>query len=221
MRHLQDPLNDEQRRLSDVRDALDKEMQLTKQLEEKLSFEKLLKSEVECELAKSRANLAEVTRAKEAFQEELNKGRSLVRESASKSREGEDNAKQKDEVNDELKSEVNTLRENYIKREGKQFMVLENFERSERPNSEEDGEINSFVIEAPAEKIRVDEATIVETVAFGVDANFRKEDNGEVEEVDFVDNVNFLETADYVAEESVKDVAIGDNLPVMQITGIT
>ena len=38
-RHLQDSLNNEQRRLSDVRDALDKEMQLTKQLEEKLSFE--------------------------------------------------------------------------------------------------------------------------------------------------------------------------------------
>ena len=32
MRHLQDVLNDEQRRLSNVKDALDKEMQLTKQL---------------------------------------------------------------------------------------------------------------------------------------------------------------------------------------------
>lgn len=40
MRHLQDSLSDEQRRLNNVRDALDKEMQLTKQLEEKLSFEK-------------------------------------------------------------------------------------------------------------------------------------------------------------------------------------
>ena len=49
-----------------MRDALDKEMQLTKQLEEKLSFEKLLKSEVERELAKTRANLAEVTEAKES-----------------------------------------------------------------------------------------------------------------------------------------------------------
>ena len=55
----------------------------------------------------------------------------------------------------------------------------------------------------------------------GVDAKFRKEDYGEVEEVDFVDNVNFLETGSYVAEESVKDVAIGDNLCLMQITGIT
>ena len=80
-------------------------MQLAKQLEEKLCFKKLLKSEVECELAKSKANLAEVTRAKEALQQELNKDRSLVRESANKSREGEDNAKQKDEVYDNLKSE--------------------------------------------------------------------------------------------------------------------
>ena len=55
-----------------MRDALDKEMQLNKQLEEMLSFEKLLKSEVECELAKSRANLAEVTKAKKALQQESN-----------------------------------------------------------------------------------------------------------------------------------------------------
>ena len=122
---------------------------------------------------------------------------------------------------DELKSEVNTLRESCIRCEGKQFMVSENFERSERPNKEKDGEISSFIIEATTKKIRVDEATTVGAVAFGVDANFRKEDNGEVEEVDFVDNVNFLETADYVDEVSVKDVAIGDNLSVMQITGIT
>ena len=67
MAHLQDSLNDEQRKLSDVRDALDKEMQLNKQLKEKLSVEKLLKSEVERELAKTRANLAEVIKAKEAL----------------------------------------------------------------------------------------------------------------------------------------------------------
>ena len=109
IRHLQGSLDDQQRKLSDVRDALEKEMQLTKQLEEKLSFEKLLKSEVERELAKSRANLAELTRAKEALQQEVNKDRSLVRKLANKSREGEDNAKQMDEVYDELKSEVNTL----------------------------------------------------------------------------------------------------------------
>ena len=215
MRHLQDSLNNEQRRLSDMRDALNNEVQLTKQLEEKLSFEKLLKLEVERELAKSRANLAEVTRTKEALQQQLNKDRSLVCESANKLREGEDNAKQKDEVYDEVKSEVNTLRENCVKREGKQFMVSENLERSERANKEKDGEISSFIIEAPAEKIRVDEATTVGTEAVGVDANFRKEDNDEVEEVDFVDNVNFLETDDYVAKESVKDVAIGDNLSLM------
>ena len=172
MKHLQGSLNEQQRRLINVEDALNNEVQLTKQLEEKLSFEKLLKSEVEGELAKSRANLAEVTRAKKALQQELNKDRSLVRESANKSREGEDNAKQKDEVYDELKSKVNTLRENCVKREGKQFMVSENFERSERSNKEKDGEISSFIIEAPAEKIRVDEATTVGAV--GVDANFRK-----------------------------------------------
>ena len=72
MTHLQDSLNDQQRRLGNVRDALGKEMQLNKQLEEKLSFEKLLKSEVKRELAKSRANLAEVTKAKEALQQESN-----------------------------------------------------------------------------------------------------------------------------------------------------
>ena len=60
-------------------------------------------------------------------------------------------------------------------------------------------------------------------VAVGVDADLSKKDNVKsvVEEVDFVDNVNFIKTADYVAEESVKDLAIGDNLSLMQITGIT
>ena len=78
IRHLQGSLDDQHRKLSDVRDALDKEMQLAKQLEEKLSFEKLLKSEVERELVKSRANLAEVTRTKDARQQEVNKDKSLV-----------------------------------------------------------------------------------------------------------------------------------------------
>ena len=41
------------------------------------------------------------------------------------------------------------------------------------------------------------------------------------EEVDPVDDVNFLEIGGYVAKESVKDVAIGDNLSLMQSTGIT
>ena len=169
MRYLQDLLNDEQRRLSDVRDALDKEMQLTKQLEEKLSFEKLLKSEVKRELAKSRTNLAEVTKANEALQQELNKDNSLMRETASKLRDGEDNTKQKDEVYHELKSELNTPRENCVQRERKQFMVAENLERLKRFNREKDGEISSFMIEVPAEKIRVDEATNV-----GADANLSK-----------------------------------------------
>ena len=103
-------------------------------MEEKLSFEKLLKSEVECELAKSRANLAEVTGTKEALQQEVNKDKSLIHEVASELREGEDNAKQKDEVYDELKSEVNTLRENCIKCEGEQFMEPERLERLKRLN---------------------------------------------------------------------------------------
>ena len=54
-----------------------------------------------------------------------------------------------------------------------------------------------------------------------MDTSISKKDDGEVEEVDFVDNVNFLETVDYVAKESVKDVAIGDNLSHMQSRGIT
>ena len=128
---------------------------------------------MECELAKSRANLAEVTRAKEALQQELNENKSLMRESANELRDGEDNAKQKDEVYEVLKSESNTLRENCVQRERKQFMVPENLERSERLNSEEDVEMDSFVIEVPAEKIRVDEATTVGAVAVGVDANFK------------------------------------------------
>ena len=43
IRHLQGSLDYQQRKLSDVGDALNKEMQLTKRLEEKLSFKKLLK----------------------------------------------------------------------------------------------------------------------------------------------------------------------------------
>ena len=46
------------------------------------------------------------------------------------------------------------------------------------------------------------------------------EDDGEVG-VNFVDKICFLETDDYVAEELVRDVAIGDSLSRMQITGIT
>ena len=53
------------------------------------------------------------------------------------------------------------------------------------------------------------------------DLSKKKDVKSVVEEVDFVDNVNLLETVDYVAKESVKDVAIGDNLSHMQITGIT
>ena len=44
-----------------------------------------------------------------------------------------------------------------------------------------------------------------------MDTSISKKDNGEVE-VDFVDNVNFLEIGGYGAKESVNDVTIGDNL---------
>ena len=201
MKHLQDLLNDERKRLSNVRDALDKEMRLIKQLKEKLSIEKLLKSEVERELT-------ELTKAKEALQQELKKDKSLMYETTNELRDRDDSARQKDEVYEELKSELIKLRENRIQRERKQFTVPENVERLERL----DGEINSFIIEVPAEKIRVDEATTLGVVYFGVDANISKSDyvKGEVEEV--VDDVNFLEICGYVAKETIEDVATGDNL---------
>ena len=102
-------------------------------------------------------------------------------------------------------------------------MEPENLERSGRLNSEEDGEINSFVNEVPAERIPVDKATTVGAVGVGVDADISKKDNVKsvVVEVNFVDNVCFLETDGYAAEQSVKDEAVGDNLSLMQITGIT
>ena len=146
-----------------------------------------------------------------------------MHEKASELRDGEDNAKQKHEVYEALKSESNTLRENCVKREGEQFMEPVRLERLERLNSEEHGEINSFVIEVPAERIPVDKATTVGAVGVGVDADLSKKDNVKsvVEEVNFVDNVCFLQTDDYVAKESVKDVAIGDNLSLMQSAGVT
>ena len=56
-----------------------------------------------------------------------------------------------------------------------------------------------------------------------MDANISKNNNAkvELEGVDPVDDVNFLEIAGYIAKESVKDVAKGDNLSLMQSTGIT
>ena len=100
---------------------------------------------------------------------------------------------------------------------------MRHLQDSQRLNREKDGERNSFIIELPAEKICVDEATPLGAVAVGVDANLSKKDDvrSEVKEVDFVDNVNFLETGGYVTKESAKDVAIGDNLSLMQSTGIT
>ena len=133
-------------------------------------------------------------------------------ETANKLRDREDNARQKDEVYDELKSELNILRENCVQRERKQFMMLENLDRSERLNRGKDGEMNSFVFEVPAKKICVGKATTLGAVVVGVDANISKNEvvKGEVEGVDLVDAVNFLEIGGYVAKESVKDVAIGD-----------
>ena len=143
-------------------------------------------------------------------------------ETANKLRDREDNARQKDEVYDELKSELNILRENCVQRERKQFMMLENLDRSERLNRGKEGEINSFVFEVPAKKICVDKATTLGAVAVGVDANISKNNNAKVElGVDPVDDVNFLEIAGYIAKESVKDVAKGDDLSLMQSTGIT
>ena len=55
-----------------------------------------------------------------------------------------------------------------------------------------------------------------------MDANISKNNNAKVElGVDPVDDVNFLEIAGYIAKESVKDVAKGDDLSLMQSTGIT
>ena len=142
-------------------------------------------------------------------------------EMANKLRDREDNTRQKDEVYNELKSEWNTLRENCIQHEGKQFTVPEILERSERLNKEKDGEINPFIVEVPAEKICINEATTLGAVAVGVDANISKSELIKVEGVDPVDDVNFLEIGGYVAQELVEDVAVGDNLSLMQSTGIT
>ena len=55
-----------------------------------------------------------------------------------------------------------------------------------------------------------------------MDANFSKDDVVEGElGVDPVDDVNFMEIGGYVAKETVKDVTIGDNLSLMQSTGVT
>ena len=56
-----------------------------------------------------------------------------------------------------------------------------------------------------------------------MDANFCENNvvKGELG-IDQVDDANFLlEIGGYVAKETVKDVAIGDNLSLMQNTGIT
>ena len=72
-----------------------------------------MKSKVERELAKTRANLAEVIKAKEALQQELSRDKSSLYEMANKLRDRD------------------TLRENCVQRERKQFTVPEILERSE------------------------------------------------------------------------------------------
>ena len=136
IKHLQDLLNNERRRLNNVRDAQDQEMRLTKQLKQKLFIVKLRKSEVERELA-------EVTKAKEALKQEFKQDKSLMYETTNELRDWDDSARQKDKVYEELKSELTTLRENRVQCEKKQVTVPENVERLERL----DGEVNSFIIE--------------------------------------------------------------------------
>ena len=77
-------------------------------------------------------------------------------------------------------------------------------ERSERLNREKDGEIDSFIIEVPAEKIRVNEAKTLGAVAVGVDAKISKSDNvkGEVEGVDPVDD------GDWYGQDGGTDVSV-------------
>ena len=193
MRHLQDSLDDERRKLSNARDALAKEMQLTKQLKEKLSFEKLLKSEVERELEKSKASLAEVRKANEALQQELRTDKRLMYETANKSRDLEDEARQNDKVSDELISELDTLRGNCVQREEKQCTGAEKLAKSKTLIREKDEEVNTVVTRLAAEKICVEEATTVEVVV-GEGANLSKNDDvkSEVEGAGPVDDVNFL-----------------------------
>ena len=122
---------------------------------------------------------------------------------------------------DREEARQNTLRENGVQRERKQVTVPEILEGVERLNRK-DGEVNSFIIEVPTEKICVDEATSLGAVAVGVDTNFCENDvvKGELG-VDQVD-VNFLlEIGGYVTKETVNDVAIGVNPSDEQSTGIT
>ena len=129
-------------------------------------------------------------------------------------RDQEDEARLKDQVSDEVKSEKNTFGENCVQREGKQFTVVEKLEKSETPNRERDEEVNAVMTEVAAEKIRVEEATNVGVDAVKEDANISKNDDvrGEVEGVYPVEDVNFLEIRGYVGNESDIDVATGDNL---------
>ena len=64
----------------------------------------------------------------------------------------------------------------------------------------------------------------VEAVTLEVNANICENEHVKSdveEEVDPVESIDFLEIGGYVAKETVKDVAMGDNLSFMQSTGIT
>ena len=63
-----------------------------------------------------------------------------------------------------------------------------------------------------------EDSVSVGAVAVVVHAN--EHVKSEVEEVDPVDSIDFLEIGGYVAKESVKDAVIGDNLSLMQSRGI-
>ena len=54
--------------------------------------------------------------------------------------------------------------------------------------------------------------------AVAVEVNANEHVKSEVDEVDPVDNIDFLEIGGYAAKESVNDVAIGDNLSPEQMT---
>ena len=125
-------------------------------------------------------------------------------------RDCQDSARQRDEVYEEVKSELTTLKGNCVQREGKQSTVTENVERLETL----DGEINPFISKVPAKKVRVVKATTVVAVAVGMETTNSKSNyvKGEDEVEEVVDDVNFLETDGYVVKKSIEDVATGGDL---------
>ena len=66
-------------------------------------------------------------------------------ETVSKLRVQEGEARQKDKVSDELKSELDTLRGNCVQREDKQFTGAEKLAKSKTLNRKKDEEVNTVV----------------------------------------------------------------------------